>query len=117
MVRCRGVTASGKTCRRKASYGEYCFQHRPPPADDLPPETTCDICFDSVPDDQGVTLWCCRKHTLFHRRCIERWLEVQDTCPYCRRPHPSVVREGAICPPGMAALGCVALWCWWHGIV
>jgi len=42
---------------------------------------TCSICLE--PCVSGVELEC--KH-VFHKKCIEKWLDTNPTCPNCRVP-------------------------------
>ena len=43
----------------------------------------CCICLEKLSIKARYTLTCA--HT-FHRECISRWLETNNTCPYCRTP-------------------------------
>jgi hypothetical protein len=40
----------------------------------------CSICLDYINND-SETLKC---NHIYHRSCINRWLEINNTCPYCR---------------------------------
>ena len=44
----------------------------------------CAICLQSVePGEEQATIRRCGH--LYHRACIERWLDQHDRCPKCRR--------------------------------
>ena len=63
------------------------FMEQLPVADenDLPDETSCGICMDpygSTDDPESRARLPCGH--LMGRRCIERWLETCNTCPFCR---------------------------------
>lgn len=46
----------------------------------------CSICLDSIhPDDQVITTC----NHIFHKHCLEPWLEQNKTCGYCREPLPN----------------------------
>jgi hypothetical protein len=41
----------------------------------------CHICYENV--IEGVRLKCkCKK--IYHSECLERWLQINQTCPICR---------------------------------
>jgi hypothetical protein len=44
--------------------------------------TDCSICYDTLA--RGERNRCFECHKQIHRECIERWLELHDTCPLCR---------------------------------
>ena len=44
-------------------------------------DTDCPICFDKIKEDDMIETGC--KH-IFCQKCIKRWLELTDLCPYCR---------------------------------
>ena len=100
--RCAASTASGRRCRNRARRGEsLCHAHRDRDRGDLPspgaapapPKPVCDICFEAIEPGEEHTLWCCRRYTSYHRACIQRWIDLQRTCPNCRRAQVSVVRK------------------------
>ena len=43
----------------------------------------CQICLGNFEPNDEVKLVACRRH-LFHRRCIDAWVEAHDNCPICR---------------------------------
>lgn len=48
----------------------------------LDQDTLCTICQDNIPKGKkGKRLGC--QHA-FHSKCIDKWLEENDTCPNCR---------------------------------
>ena len=57
--------------------------------DDVPqfPQGICSICIETTTTGpgpkkrKGIKLNCGH---LFHTRCIEQWLAINQTCPYCR---------------------------------
>mmetsp|Transcript_66119 Transcript_66119/g.166747 ORF Transcript_66119/g.166747 Transcript_66119/m.166747 type:complete len:245 (+) Transcript_66119:94-828(+) len=59
----------------------------------------CAICLDSfVPGDMISWTPCSRARHVFHRRCIQKWLESHATCPICRHvmhPESAVTAVGA----------------------
>ena len=53
----------------------------------------CSICLEEVHEDDGATPDCCKD--LFHRICIQEWLETGDTsakCPTCETHFTRVVK-------------------------
>jgi len=54
----------------------------------LPNETECSICIEKYTDaDNVISLQC--NHN-FHKECIEKWLNINLSCPYCRNNTTSV---------------------------
>lgn len=43
----------------------------------------CQICLGNFEPNDEVKLVACRRH-LFHRRCIDTWVEAHENCPICR---------------------------------
>ena len=41
----------------------------------------CSICFELL---QGPSISCCYCGHYFHTKCIHKWLQNHETCPYCR---------------------------------
>ena len=44
----------------------------------------CPICLTSLFHTEVRTL--CGGHHCFHRACIDRWIQTENTCPLCRSP-------------------------------
>lgn len=42
----------------------------------------CPICLNTTNNTVFAELPCCRQN--FHHRCLQSWLELHNTCPYCR---------------------------------
>lgn len=47
----------------------------------------CGICFEALTkaDEEGASIKAMRCGHLFHGHCIENWLNVNNTCPHCRK--------------------------------
>ena len=72
MTKCKEFTLEGKRCKKSCIEGwDICWSHSP----------TCGICFEKLVFKQTQILHC--EHE-FHNDCIEKWLEENNTCPYCR---------------------------------
>ena len=46
-------------------------------------QNTCVICLDDFEDDESVTVLP-QCHHIYHRECINKWLNVNQICPICR---------------------------------
>jgi hypothetical protein len=44
-------------------------------------ELTCSICLETIENNYNILYKCFHK---FHKECIDRWLNKNKTCPYCR---------------------------------
>lgn len=72
MPLCKEFTSAGKKCKNYCiNEWEICWQHSP----------TCSICLDKLVVKQTQTLHCGHE---FHHECIEKWIEKNNTCPFCR---------------------------------
>jgi hypothetical protein len=49
-----------------------------------PPDWECTICMDDEPAGRPTVEHLCRIH-VFHRDCLEQWMERDRRCPICRR--------------------------------
>lgn len=47
------------------------------------PEGDCPVCLEAFGDDDGVKVVPACGH-VFHAPCIDRWLDVRNSCPVCR---------------------------------
>ena len=47
-------------------------------------EDQCPICLEIHDTNERVVVLPCACRSLYHRRCIDSWLEHRDTCPTCR---------------------------------
>ena len=50
--------------------------------------TECTICFENILEDADaieLTRKCCHCGHAFHKKCLDQWLEKNDTCPSCRK--------------------------------
>tara|TARA_B100000795_G_scaffold70236_1_gene49175 strand:- start:982 stop:2946 length:1965 start_codon:yes stop_codon:yes gene_type:complete len=50
--------------------------------------TECAICFENILEDADaieLTRKCCHCGHAFHKKCLDQWLEKNDTCPSCRK--------------------------------
>ena len=50
-------------------------------------EPVCPICVENMLDEECIYLPCGH---FFHSGCIQRWLDVSNSCPICRYQLPSV---------------------------
>ena len=57
----------------------------------------CSICLDQI-DDKTTELTCGH---VYHTKCIEKWLDENNTCPYCREPQNPVVVFHDDCKPSL----------------
>jgi hypothetical protein len=46
------------------------------------PDYLCSICIDVLEENSRASRTPC--HHYFHSRCLEQWLSIRYTCPYCR---------------------------------
>ena len=46
----------------------------------------CYICYDSFEENHIVYKVPCNGHHIFHKHCIDKWVSINSTCPYCRDP-------------------------------
>lgn len=51
---------------------------------DMPPGTICGICYQEL--DPETTMMCSNCQTLFHKGCIDIWVNLNGTCPSCKKP-------------------------------
>jgi hypothetical protein len=72
---CQGVTKAGNACTYRGRHEGFCKFHAPKKFGD------CPICFEEVTSKTSTTTRC--KH-VFHKACLERWTEENNTCPMCR---------------------------------
>ncbi|KAL3743171.1 hypothetical protein ACJRO7_018467 [Eucalyptus globulus] len=56
------------------------------------PSEVCAICLEEPEVGDEVSRMGCSHE--FHSRCIEKWLEIADTCPTCRRQLPTLDKRG-----------------------
>lgn len=54
------------------------------------PEEECSICMGEIGTEPAMVTPCA--HT-FHRECLQRWMQEQMICPFCRAPLPPIVEE------------------------
>ena len=80
---CKGVTKSGKPCSYRGRHNGYCKIHAAPGTlcDTGKKMGDCPICYEEVTKGTSTTTRC--KH-VFHKACLERWMEEKTTCPMCR---------------------------------
>ena len=72
---CQGVTKAGTHCSYRGRHNGYCKIHADKKLGD------CPICYEEVTKGTSTTTRC--KH-VFHKACLERWMEEKPTCPMCR---------------------------------
>lgn len=72
---CQGVTKAGTHCSYRGRHNGYCKIHADKKLGD------CPICYEEVTKGTSTTTRC--KH-VFHKACLERWMEEKTTCPMCR---------------------------------
>ena len=94
---CKGVTRSGKRCSYRGRHHGYCKIHAHPDyVRDLTKKLgDCPICYEKITKKSSMTTRC--KH-VFHKTCLERWMEEKTTCPMCRddiRPTTGQLRPRA----------------------
>ncbi|MDW8076343.1 MAG: RING finger domain-containing protein [Nitrososphaerota archaeon] len=51
---------------------------------DVPPGAVCGICYQDL--DPETTMMCSDCQTLFHKGCIDVWVNLNGTCPSCKKP-------------------------------
>ena len=50
----------------------------------------CIICFENITSDPFICSCC---NTYYHDNCIEKWSNIQITCPHCREKMPEFIIE------------------------
>jgi len=80
---CKGVTKAGKRCSYRGRHHGYCKIHAAPGTlcDTGKKLGDCPICYEEVTKGTSTITRC--KH-VFHKACLERWMEEKTTCPMCR---------------------------------
>jgi selenocysteine-specific translation elongation factor len=74
---CTSKTKIGNTCKNQCKAGEdTCWMHAEKP--------TCSICLSEVDNDKLIT----ECNHVFHKDCVQGWLEVNTNCPVCRHELP-----------------------------
>lgn len=69
---CKKITKSGNPCKCHCAYNfDFCYNHSP----------DCPICLEKLVSENVQELQCGH---MFHNKCLEKWLEENHTCPYCR---------------------------------
>ena len=71
MIRCSGICKSGQQCKRMIKNGNVCKTHY---------TGECSVCLEQITTSKVKT----KCGHFFHKSCIEKWLEQQNTCPICR---------------------------------
>ena len=44
-------------------------------------DNTCSICIDTILDTDKMVTSC---NHIFHKECLNKWLQINNQCPYCR---------------------------------
>ena len=52
----------------------------------------CNICLSSI-NTELVYMNCSCKHTIFHKTCLDKWLKISRTCPFCKYNYKSVPKK------------------------
>ena len=52
----------------------------------------CNICLSSI-NTELVYMNCSCKHTIFHKTCLDKWLKMSRTCPFCKYNYKSVPKK------------------------
>ena len=52
---------------------------------------SCPICLENLEIGEHIRLMPCTARHIFHQDCIDRWLMIHPTCPYCSHP----IRQGS----------------------
>lgn len=50
----------------------------------------CVICYNNIDTHTGIGYMIAPCDHLFHRECLERWMEIRLACPTCRQDLPAV---------------------------
>ncbi len=53
-------------------------------------ETECTICKEDYVKDDKIRKLSCEHY--FHAKCITKWLQINKTCPYCRKPIDEIIQ-------------------------
>lgn len=72
-MRCCGTTESGKRCKLKRKYSDFCYFHT------APENENCSICFDNIKIKTDLE---CGHN--FCTVCILKWMSKSMSCPLCR---------------------------------
>jgi hypothetical protein len=87
MARCKGITLTGRRCKKTCNNSEFCFIHN---------KICCGICLEEdVRSNQATKLDC--GHT-FCSNCINKWICVtkNSSCPNCRDSISLIHKNNAI---------------------
>ena len=86
MGRCKGITLTGRRCKKTCNYSEFCFIHD---------KVCCGICLEDVKNNQIIKLDCAHA---FCSGCINKWICVGKncSCPTCRNTISLTQKKNAI---------------------
>ena len=52
----------------------------------------CNICLHVISDEFVYTKCKC-KNTVFHKKCLDKWLKISRTCPFCKCKFRSIPKK------------------------
>ena len=88
MSLCNAIKKNGDKCTYKSKQNGYCLhhakinKHENNQISDIT-HHECPICYDTINDVNEIFNLPC-KH-IFHRTCLERWIQTSNSCPMCRQ--------------------------------
>jgi|AntRauTorckE6833_2_1112554.scaffolds.fasta_scaffold71391_1 hypothetical protein len=71
---------SGKQCKTKPRFGNYCSKHKKWSILKNKKSDICTICIEIINKNKKIT----KCNHLFHSKCLDKWLTIGNTCPLCR---------------------------------
>ena len=89
---CKGVTKAGTACTYRGRHEGFCKIHAPKKLED------CPICYEEITEKTSTTTRC--KH-VFHKTCLERWMEEKTNCPMCRENIRPTTGQLRLSPPAL----------------
>ena len=83
-----GANSSGDRDQRSTGTTTVVVVEEPPPPP--PPTVDCVICYNGINVSlrKGYMLAPCDH--IFHRECLEQWMDVKMECPICRKELPAL---------------------------
>ena len=49
----------------------------------------CNICMEKIKNEFVMTNCKCR-NIIYHKKCIEKWFNISNTCPFCKKEYKSI---------------------------
>jgi|MDSZ01.1.fsa_nt_gb hypothetical protein len=49
----------------------------------------CNICMEKI-NNSFIFTNCKCQNIIYHKKCIEKWLNISNTCPFCKKEYKSI---------------------------